>query len=188
MLFRSAADPQRLATWLVEHSRDAAAAAARVSQAEALVGSARLRPNLQVGSGVAGLPVGPTNPPGIGIGQSINYGATVSQLFEISKRRYRIAGATYRLTSQQHVLTDTLVGNFAEARAAIARVLYLKSRQATLQDGLDTARQIVELQRTRFERGDLSGTDFDRLQLDTQMLEADLAQRSEEHTSELQSH
>jgi len=35
---------------------------------------------------------------------------------------------------------------------------------------------VLELQRVRFDRGDLSGVDFDRLQLDAQMLESDVTQ------------
>ena len=89
------------------------------------------------------------------------------------------------MSSQRHALTDALGGSLADAREAIGRVLYLKSRQAALQEGLDTARQILDLQRTRFERGDLSGNDLDRLQLDTQVLEADRAQSRADYADSL---
>lgn len=178
-------DPAALANWLATHSRDAGAAAARVAQAKALVGTAGLRPNLQVDVGLGGLPLGETNPPGIGVGNSLNYGVSVSQQFEIGKRSLRVAAADLRLASQRHALTDTLGGSLADARDAIGRVLYLESRQTALQEGLDTARQILELQRTRYERGDLSGIDLDRLQLDTQVLEADLAQSRADYADSL---
>jgi len=178
-------EPAALANWLAAHSLDAGAAAARVAQAQALVGTAGLRPNLQVGVGLGGLPIGDTNPPGIGTQSSLNYGLNIAQQFEIGKRSLRIAAADLRLSSQRHALTDALGGSLADAREAIGRVLYLKSRQAALQEGLDTAGQILDLQRTRFERGDLSGNDLDRLQLDTQVLEADLAQSRADYADSL---
>ncbi len=178
-------EPAALANWLAAHSLDAGAAAARVAQAQALVGTAGLRPNLQVGVGLGGLPIADTNPPGIGTENSLNYGLNIAQQFEIGKRSLRITAADLRLSSQRHALTDALGGSLADAREAIGRVLYLKSRQAALQEGLDTARQILDLQRTRFERGDLSGNDLDRLQLDTQVLEADRAQSRADYADSL---
>jgi cobalt-zinc-cadmium efflux system outer membrane protein len=172
--------PEALATWLATHSYDARAAEARVEQAQAAYGASLLRPNPQLTASFGGIPAGTTNPPGLGWGDTVNYGATLSQLFEIGKRQPRGAAARLRLTSQQHALAGTLLESLADAREAIARVLHGRSRKAALAEELDTARQVVDLQRVRFDRGDLSGIDFDRLQLDAQMLDADLAQASAE--------
>lgn len=168
-------DPDALASWIAAHSYDARAAAARVSQAQAVFGASRLRPNPQLGASLGGMPAGGTNPPGLGWGDTVNYGASIAQTFEIGKRGPRSEAARFRVGAQQQMLSDALLGSVADAREAIARVLYAKSRKATLAEELDTARQIVALQRVRLDRGDLSGIDFDRLQLDAETLESDLA-------------
>ena len=169
-------DPDALVSWIAEHSPDAQAATARVAQAQTAYGSSQLRLNPQVSASFGGIPAGATNPPGLGWSDTVNYGATVSQAFEIGKRQPRSSAAKFRLAAEQHTAAGTLLGSVGDARAAIARVLYAKSRRAALTGSLDSARQILALQRVRLDRGDLSGIDFDRLQLDAQMLEADLAQ------------
>jgi cobalt-zinc-cadmium efflux system outer membrane protein len=169
-------NPEALTSWIAAHSHEANAAAARVAQANATYAASRLRPNPQVTASLGGIPAGTTNPPGLGLGDTINYGATVSELFEIGKRHPRSEAARLRLAAEQQTLSGSLLDALTDARAAIAHVLYARSRKAALTEELDTARQIVDLQRVRVERGDLSGIDFDRLQLDAQTLQADLAQ------------
>lgn len=169
-------DPEALAQWIVTHSRDTAAAAARVDQARATLGASRLRLNPQVSGTLGGLPVGATNPQGLGWGETINYGASLSEQVEIGKRGPRSQAARLRLDAEQLGLSSTWLGSIGEARDAIARVLYMKSRRAALASARDDARQAITLQRVRLERGDLSGIDFDRLELDEQMLESDIAQ------------
>ena len=174
------ANPEALATWIATHSYVSRAAAARVEQAQATYGASRLRPNPQLSAVFGGIPAGTTNPPGLGWGDTVNYGATMSQLIEIGKRQPRISAAQLRFTGEQYALAGSLLEQMADAREAIANVLHGRSRTAALREELDTSRQIVDLQRVRFDRGDLSGIDFDRLQLDAQMLEADLAQATAE--------
>ena len=180
-------DTDALAAWIAAHSHDARAAAARVDQAQAAYGASRLRPNPQLSASLGGVPAGATNPPGLGWGDTVNYGATVSQLFEIGKRQPRSTAARLRVSSEQQSMAGTLIGSVADARESIARVLYGRSRKAALTEELENARQVVALQRVRLERGDLSGIDFDRLQLDAQMLEADLAQAVADYTESLAS-
>ncbi|MBS1816826.1 MAG: TolC family protein [Acidobacteria bacterium] len=178
-------DEGALAAWLASHNRDAAAAAARVSQAQAAALASRLRLNPQVTATLGGIPTGDTNPPGLGWGDTVNYGASVSQIFEIGKRQPRSAAAQFRLSSEQQALSSTLTGSMADAREAMARVLHARSRKSALTEALDTMRQILDLQRVRLERGDLSGIDFDRLQLDAQVVDADLAQATADLTDAL---
>jgi cobalt-zinc-cadmium efflux system outer membrane protein len=173
-------DPGTLVAWLAAHSPDAGAAAARVAQARAVVGASLLRPNPQVSASVGGIPVGTTNPAGLGLGETVNFGATASQTFEIGKRQPRSAAARLRVASETDNLAGTLISAAADAREAIARLLYAKSRRTVLAEELRTAREILDLQRVRLDRGDLSGVDFDRLQLETEMLESDVAQASAE--------
>jgi cobalt-zinc-cadmium efflux system outer membrane protein len=178
-------DPAALTAWLATHSPDAAAAGARVAQAQAAYAGSRLRPNPQLSATFGGIPAGTTNPPGLGWGETVNYGATISQAFEIGKRAPRSSAARFRLTAEAQAAAGAMLGSVGDARAAMARVLYARSRRAALADSLDLARQVVALQRVRFERGDLSGIDFDRLQLDAQMLDADLAQATADLTDSL---
>lgn len=168
-------DSDALADWIATHSADATAAAARVEQAQAAFRASRLRVNPVLTTGLAGLPVGSTNPPGLSVGESMNYGASVAQPFEIGKRGPRSAAARWRVVSERDGYATTLRETMADARASIAQILYFKSRQAAIADDLETARQILDLQRVRFERGDLSGIDLDRLELDVQVLQSDLA-------------
>ena len=150
------ADPEALATWLSDHSHEAAAAAARVDQAQALIGASRLRPNPVVTQGFGGVPIGDTNPPGLGWGDTVNYGTSVAQMFEIGKRAPRTTAARARMTAERANYAGTLATAMADAREAMAHVLYLQSRRVSTQEDLATARQILDLQRIRLDRGDRS--------------------------------
>ena len=178
-------DQKSLVTWLATRSQDAAAAAARVRQAQAAYGTSRLRLNPQLNTTFGGVPVGPTNPTGLGWGDTINYGVGVSQQFEIGKRGPRSTAARFRLESEQQSLASTLYGALGDAREAIARVLYGKTRIAALAEEIDNSQQVLALQKVRLDRGDLSGVDYDRLQLDAQVLEADLAVARSEYEDSL---
>ena len=178
-------EPASLAAWLAARSHDAGAAAARVEQARAVLSASRVRPNPEVSVGVAGVPVGATNPAGLGLGDTANYSAAVSQLVEIGKRGPRSEAARLRLAAHRQSYADALGSLLADARESMGRVLYLKSRQASIQEQLDIARQVVAIQQTRLDRGDLSGIDFDRLRLDAEMLEADLAQTRADYRDSL---
>jgi cobalt-zinc-cadmium efflux system outer membrane protein len=50
-----------------------------------------------------------------------------------------------------------------------------------IQENLDSARQLLDLERKRFDQGDMSGNDYDRLTLDTTLLEFDLPRSRAEH-------
>src|SRR5262249_42739209 len=71
---------------------------------------------------------------------------------------------------------DALSDAVGRARLALGRVAYLRSRLSALEESLAAARQVLELQRSRFDHGDLSGNDYDRLALDTMVLESDAVQ------------
>jgi outer membrane protein TolC len=182
VLFR---DADQLSKWLLDHSHDVAASAARVGQAEAAWRASQLHPNPQLNVGLAGVTVGTTNPAGLGFGDTVNYGASVSQAIELRKRGPRAESARLRWMSERFSSADDVLAALADAREAIGRIFYLRSRQAALEDSLAAARQSLEIQRARFDRGDLSGTDLDRVQLDTQVLETDLALSRAEYAESL---
>jgi cobalt-zinc-cadmium efflux system outer membrane protein len=178
-------DPARLASWLQVQQADVRAAAARLGQARADAAQSRLPPNPTLALNFSDMPLGTTNPPGLPLGQTAIYAAGLSQTVEIGKRGPRAASARLRLDAAQASLKDTLVQAVVEARGALARVVYLKSRRATLEGSLAGVRQVLDLQRQRLDKGDLSGNDYDRLHLDTLTLEEDVEQTRTEYEAAL---
>src|SRR5207247_3016316 len=141
----------------------------------------RLFPNPALSGTVSDLTVGPTNPPGLTRGETAIYGTVLSETVEIGKRGPRIESAELRLKSERNSYLDTLNGRTAEARYALGRIAYLGSRQSVLEESLAAARQNLDIQRSRVENGDLSGNDFDRLQVDTMLLESEVAANRQEY-------
>jgi cobalt-zinc-cadmium efflux system outer membrane protein len=168
-------EPSSLVAWIKERNPDLLAAAARVEQASADLAQQRLHPNPELSAGVSDIPVGETNPPGLGAGETNIYSATLSETVELGKRGPRIASARLRLEAERQTYLDTLSRKTAEARYALARVVYLRTRHSALEESLAAARENLELQRSRVENGDLSGNDFDRLKVDTAILESEVA-------------
>jgi outer membrane protein, heavy metal efflux system len=168
-------DDRMLLSWLKDHNKDVLAAAARVDQATAALLQDRLHLNPSVAGSVSDLPLGDTNPPGLAARDTAIYGVVLSQTVEIGKRGPRIESARLRLESERRSYLEVLADITAEARASLGRVAYLGARQSVLEDSLAAARQNVELQRSRVDNGDLSGNDFDRLLVDTMLLEAEVA-------------
>ncbi|HEU4403040.1 MAG TPA: TolC family protein [Candidatus Polarisedimenticolia bacterium] len=180
-------DPARLMGWLVQHNHAVLSAAARLDQAAADLAQSRLLPNPSLTTSLSDVPVGTTNPPGLGFKETSIYGAALSQTLEIGKRGPRIAAARLRLEAERQSYLDTLTRTTAEARYALGRVIYLGARQAVLEENLAAARQNLDLQRTRAESGDLSGNDYDRLLVDTLILESEVSGNRQEHEAALAS-
>ena len=175
------ADASRLVDWLRDRNPDVGAAAARVTQAESELAQSRLPPNPSLALSLSDVTVGSTNPPGLRFSDTSIYALTMSQTLEVGKRGPRIESARLRLESERQSYLDTLAQKTAEAREALGRVAYLMSRQALLRQSRAAARQVLDLQRARFEKGDLSGNDYDRLLLDTILLESELSQNESEY-------
>jgi outer membrane protein, heavy metal efflux system len=173
-------DDASLLARLQRDNKDVLAEAARVEQASATLAQEKLHPNPALQGAVSDLPAGRTNPPGLTRADTAIYGTTVSQTLEIGKRGPRIESARLRLESARRAYLETLGEKTAEARHILGRVAYLGARQAVLEDSLAAARQNLELQRSRLENGDLSGNDFDRLQVDTMLLESEVAANRQE--------
>jgi cobalt-zinc-cadmium efflux system outer membrane protein len=167
-------DPARLVAFVSTHQGDVHAAASRVEQARADLAQSRLRPNPSLSLGLSDLALGATNPPGLGFNDTAIYGVTLTQTFEIGKRGPRTTASTLRAAATQDSYLDAVTDRVAAARAALGRIVFLGERQRALEESLTAAVQVVGLQKTRFEKGDLSGNDYDRLLLDTSALETDV--------------
>ena len=167
-------DPAALTSWLAQHNQDLLAAAARVRQAEAELAQSRLFINPSLNTSLTDA-IGRTNPPGLVFSDRSNYVAALSETVEIGKRGPRIRSADFRLQSERQSFVDSLSQKVAEARETLVRLAYLKARQGVLEESLTGARQILDLQKSRLENGDLSGSDYDRLLVDTMILESEVA-------------
>jgi len=170
------ADSGELARWIVERSPEARAAAARLGQARADEKSSHVAPNPSISLFLNDVPVGTSNPPGLGLGDAAIYGFSVSQTLELGKRGPRIASARLRLSSAAETYIGTLSVTLADARAALGRLAYLAVRKEALEGSLVAARENLDLQRTRLDNGDISGNDHDRLLVDAMVLESDFGQ------------
>lgn len=167
--------PDLLVDLLRRTQPDVAAAAARADRAAAGVGSARLHPNPTLNASLANIPLGETNPPGLGSRESLIWSLGVAQTVELGKRVPRIASARAQDASARESWLDEIGERTAEARNALGRVVEQRARQELLEEALRGARSEFELEEAREQGGDLAGNDLDRLQLDLFGLEADVA-------------
>jgi len=169
------ADDRALLDWLGRHNKEVLAAAARVDQASAALRQDRLYPNPSVVGGVSDITAGRTNPPGLSAKDTAIYNTVLSETVELGKRGPRIEAARLRLESERRSYLDALGNAASEARSSLGRVAYLGARQSVLEDSLAAARQNLDLQKARVDNGDLSGNDFDRLVVDTMLIESEVA-------------
>ncbi len=181
------ADDDALAGWLLAHSPSVRAAGQRVVQARADRDQSRMLQNPALAASYSDVPVGATNPPGLGLRDTAILAVTLSQTVELGKRGPRGAAADLRLSAEGENALASLAAEIGSARAALARVAYLKARQAALEGVLAEARQSLALQRSRLDNGDLSGNDYDRLELDATLEAADVAQNAADVRAALES-
>jgi cobalt-zinc-cadmium efflux system outer membrane protein len=158
--------PENLAAWLSSRHPDIAAAAARVQQAEAAVGQSRVIPNPTLGLSVGNLTLGARNPSTLPYGDTLNFGIGVSETIELGKRGPRGRAADLRRDAARASARDAVALKLADARDALAHVVYVEARKQVLEERLRSAENVVALEKVRLEHGDISGIDHDRLQLD----------------------
>jgi cobalt-zinc-cadmium efflux system outer membrane protein len=159
-------DPARLAEWVQTRHPDVKAATARITQAEAAVDQSRVIPNPTLQGGVGGLTLGTRNPSTLSYGDTINWSVGVTETIEIGKRGPRAHAAELRRDASRADARQVLADRLADARDAMARVVYLTERRRILDERLKSARNVAALEHVRLERGDISGIDQDRLELD----------------------
>lgn len=103
-----------------------------------------------------------------------NYTGNISRLFERGeKRRWRldIAHATTAVTtSQYHDQTRQLV---LQVKDAFTNMLEAQDALRVSQDNLDSYRKTVDLSKSRLDAGDISRTDFERIDLQLAEFESD---------------
>lgn len=179
------ASPARLLEALESENADVAAARARVAQLEASLEQSHLSPDPSLDLGIGGINVGESVPSDLPAGDSQNYSAGLKETIEIGKRAPRIRAAELRLEAERRRFASLLGTKAKEARGALAREIYLREKIAKLEDNLDAARQVLGLEEKRLDHGDLSRNEYDRLTLDTTILELDLPRARAEHEAAL---
>lgn len=176
-------DNKSLSAWLSERSPDVRAARAEARQAQAEARGARLFQNPVLDASLADVPLGKTNPPGLGFNNTAIYGVGLSETFELGKRGPRGAAADLRARAAGLETSSTLAERIAVARDALGRTVHLELRLGVLAESLADAEHAATIERTRLEQKALSGMDYDRLLLDLAALRADFARDQAEYTA-----
>lgn len=180
-------DTPALTTWVERQSRELAAARARVAAARADLGQSRVLPNPVVDFSVDDMAIGHRNPPNVPWTQTPAVSVGLSETVEIGKRGPRSEAARLRLEAAKLGTRSTAVEKVSDARQALAEVAYRKARKEVLDASLADAKQGLELERIRMSKGDISGNDLERLELDTISLETDVTRARAEYDSALAS-
>src|SRR5271163_2204013 len=137
------------------------------TQASEITAGLRQNPNFTLSGTDVSLPAdNPANP--------YSYTANVSRLFERGqKRRWRldVAHATTDVTQSQY--NDTERQTILQVKDAFTNMLTAKAALGIAAENLESYSKTVELSRARLNAGDISGTDFDRIDLQLAEFEAD---------------
>jgi len=168
-------DDRALAGWVIAHSPEVAAARFERDGARAAARGARLFPNPVLDVSLSNIGLGETNPPGLRRDKTLKYGAGLSETVELGKRGPRIAAADLHKRAAESRLTSTTAQRIAEARLALAQLVYARSRAQELDASLSQARAAAEVAKGRLEHQALSGVDYDRLLIDLVGIETEAA-------------
>jgi cobalt-zinc-cadmium efflux system outer membrane protein len=137
------------------------------TKASEITAGLRQNPSFTLSGADVSLPAdNPANP--------YSYTANVSRLFERGqKRRWRldIAHATTDVTQSQY--HDTERQTVLQVKVAFTNMLAAQAALKIAGDNLDTYRRTVELSKVRLNAGDISATDFDRIDLQLAEFEGD---------------
>jgi cobalt-zinc-cadmium efflux system outer membrane protein len=168
-------DDRALARWVLAHSQEVAAAAAEVLGARAAHRGSRLFPNPVVDVSVGNFPLGKSDGHKYALDESLIYGVGLSELVELGKREPRIAAAQLHAQAAQGRLSATLGDRVADARQALARLIYAQARAEELDASLAQARGAAEVAKGRLDHAALSGVDYDRLLIDLASIQTESA-------------
>jgi cobalt-zinc-cadmium efflux system outer membrane protein len=139
-------------------------------EANKITAGLRQNPNLTLyGQGIT-LPEVPNQP----AGNPFFYSANVSRLFERGdKRRWRLDSANATAESAQSLYHDQQRQLVLAVRGAFTNMLLAKASLAVAEENLADYRKTVELSRSRLDAGDITQTDFDRIDLQQVQFESD---------------
>jgi cobalt-zinc-cadmium efflux system outer membrane protein len=179
------ASPPALVSWLEEHSAEVRAARQRSVQAAEDLGQSRVLPNPALELGLGNIPLGQTNPPGLGFSDTVNFTVGLTEMIEIGKRGPRIRGAELRAQAAGEDARAALGGRAADARAALGRTAWLVVRQRALEQNLRQTRELVDIETRRRDAGDISDAELGRIVLDADAVQMDVDHNRTELSSAL---
>ena len=143
------------------------AGALAVTAAAGDVKTARLLPNPVVSAGVGNLPIGRTNPRGLGVGETITGAVGVQQEIPLwGKRSARIEAAEERHDAAEATRADLDRQLAFEVRSRFVALLEASERLRLAQENLDRYRETERVSDTRAREGDLSPADVDKIRLE----------------------
>jgi cobalt-zinc-cadmium efflux system outer membrane protein len=137
------------------------------TKASEVTAGLRQNPNFTLSGADVSLPANnPANP--------YSYTANVSRLFERGqKRRWRldVAHATTDVTQSQY--NDTERQTILQVKQSFTNMLAAKAALKVADDNLESYSKTVDLSKARLNAGDISATDFDRIDLQMAEFQAD---------------
>ena len=145
----------------------AAAEHVTATKASEITAGLRQNPTFTVSGANTSLPANNPSSP-------YTYVGNISRLFERGqKRRWRldIAHATTEVTQSQY--DDQERQAVLQVKDAFTNMLAAKAALQVAEDNLDSYRKTVELSKDRLDAGDISGTDFERIDLQLAEFESD---------------
>jgi len=134
---------------------------------------------------VSDFPLGRITPFGLGLNRTLIYGVGVSETVELGKREPRAQAADMRLKAASKRVLATLAERVADARLALARVVYARARQQALEESFRIAAASAAVAKGRLDHQALSGVDYDRLLIDLTALQAEVARATADTQSVL---
>ncbi|MBS1822099.1 MAG: TolC family protein [Acidobacteria bacterium] len=137
-------------------------------EANKITAGLRQNPNLTLLGQSVTLPEAPAN------GNPFFYSANVSRLFERGqKRRWRLDSATATAESTASLYKDQQRQLVLAVRQAFTNMLLAKASLAVAEENLTDYQKTVDLSRSRLDAGDITRTDFERIDLQQAQFEAD---------------
>jgi outer membrane protein, heavy metal efflux system len=161
---------------LRRQSPELLAGALRVRAARGDVTTARLLPNPTVSAGVANLPLGRTNPAGLGVGDTIvGQVGVAEEILLPGKRGARVAAAEGREAAASAEHADLERRLAFELRARFVALLEARERLRLARDDLDRYRETVRVSGARAREGEISPAELDKIALEQRGFEREVA-------------
>ena len=161
---------------LRRQSPELLAGALKVRAAQGDVTTARLYPNPTLSFGAGNFPIGRTNPPGIGAGDTVNEQVGIGQELVLwGKRGERIAAAHGRVAAAGAERADLDRRLVFEVRARFVRTLVAGERLRLARENLTHYRETVRVSRERADAGEISAAEFDKIALEQRGFEHEVA-------------
>ena len=152
-------------------------ARARVANARADSQRALLLPNPTLDSSANTLPVGETNPAGVGFANVPNYAVGLSELVELGKRGPRQDATRQAARAAVFDARAQLAERYHDLQEAIGEVAASERRVAQLTELVADAARLSAVQRSRAEKGDSAVLACDCARLEEQKLQTALREQ-----------